>query len=93
MKKQISTMFAWDGDECCQCQIQFPIRLRRAEGMKDRAKRNSIFMLRAFVARNAPCLGAAGNGGQIGNWQHWNWQHWEQATFPAMPAALKHGGK
>ena len=34
-----------------------------------------------------------GCGGQIGNWQHWNWQHWELATFPAMPAALKHGGK
>ena len=35
-------------------------------GMNDRAKRNSIFTLRAFVARNAQCLCAAGNGEQIG---------------------------
>ena len=28
--------------------------------MNDRAKRNSKFTLRAFVARNTPCLGAAG---------------------------------
>ena len=29
-------------------------------GMNDRAKRNSIFTLRAFVAQTSPCLGAAG---------------------------------
>ena len=37
-------------------------------GMNDRAKRNSIFTLRAFVARNTPCLGAAGMRCVLGRW-------------------------